>query len=363
MKQVYYSITRTPRRAAILCLTTLGLSYAGIPTASAQQNPGTTYEVSLGNRGARNTVSDTTLTPGPLTSTAAGIEEFFSGAGAAGVGIRPTDGAPGAGFSTLIRGLKSFRGTAEPLFILDGVILNPTTRDAAPAFQNDESDYQAVQNTLASINPNDIEKIEVLKDAASTAIYGSQGANGVIVITTKMGNKGETVRYHSNIGVSTMGHDVEMLPASDYLAMMKQANPGFDAQGGAIDWSGQAVRTAITHSHHISVSGAKDRTRPAAHPPPPPLPLAGVQRRSGRPQAHRSGHPEPPRQFRAHDQQEQPDRRARQLRTRPQQHDAGHLAAGFDEHAQGHDRSRTDAQHGQIRIAARRHRRRLALGL
>ena len=261
MKQVYYSITRTPRRAAILCLTTLGLSYAGIPTASAQQNPGTTYEVSLGNRGARNTVSDTTLTPGPLTSTAAGIEEFFSGAGAAGVGIRPTDGAPGAGFSTLIRGLKSFRGTAEPLFILDGVILNPTTRDAAPAFQNDESDYQAVQNTLASINPNDIEKIEVLKDAASTAIYGSQGANGVIVITTKMGMKGETVRYHSNIGVSTMGHDVEMLPASDYLAMMKQANPGFDAQGGAIDWSGQAVRTAITHSHHISVSGAKDRTR------------------------------------------------------------------------------------------------------
>ena len=76
MKQVYYSITRTPRRAAILCLTTLGLSYAGIPTASAQQNPGTTYEVSLGNRGARNTVSDTTLTPGPLTSTAAGIEEL-----------------------------------------------------------------------------------------------------------------------------------------------------------------------------------------------------------------------------------------------------------------------------------------------
>ena len=101
----------------------------------------------------------------------------------------------------------------------------------------------------------------MLKDAASTAIYGSQGANGVIVITTKMGKKGETVRYHSNIGVSTMGHDVEMLPASDYLAMMKQANPGFDAQGGAIDWSGQAVRTAITHSHHISVSGAKDRTR------------------------------------------------------------------------------------------------------
>ena len=96
----------------------------------------------------------------------------------------------------------------------------------------------------------------MLKDAASTAIYGSQGANGVIVITTKMGKKGETVRYHSNIGVSTMGHDVEMLPASDYLAMMKQANSGFDAQGGAIDWSGQAVRTAITHSHHISVSGA-----------------------------------------------------------------------------------------------------------
>lgn len=261
MKQFYFLLPRLPRRAAILCFTTLGLSYAGIPDASAQQKPETTYEVSLSNPGARNTASDTTLTPGSLTSTAAGIEEFFTGAGAAGIWIRPTDGAPGAGFSTLIRGLKSFRGTAEPLFILDGVILNPTTRDAARAFQNDESDYQAVQNTLASINPNDIEKIEVLKDAASTAIYGSQGANGVIVITSKMGMTGERVHYHSNIGISTMGHDIDMLPASDYLAMIKQANTGFDAQGEATDWSSHAIRTAITHSHHISVSGAKERTR------------------------------------------------------------------------------------------------------
>lgn len=91
MKQVYFLLTRMPRRAAILCFATLGLSYAGIPDASAQQKPETTYEVSLSNPGARNTASDTTLTPGPLTSTGTGIEEFFTGAGAAGVWLRPTE--------------------------------------------------------------------------------------------------------------------------------------------------------------------------------------------------------------------------------------------------------------------------------
>ena len=127
------------------------------------------------------------------------------GAGEAGVFVRPTDGAPGSAFSMIIRGVKSFRGTAEPLYIVDGILLNPTTIDAAQAFQNDPSDYQSVQNTLASINPNDIEKIEVLKDAAATAIYGSQGANGVVIITTKMGtNRQEEVHYHSNIGWGTL---------------------------------------------------------------------------------------------------------------------------------------------------------------
>lgn len=245
------------------CLASLGLLYTGIPEIWAQGLPETTtYNVALSNPGARNTASDTEITPEPEVTTASGIDDLFSGAGIAGLYIRQTDGAPGAGFSTLIRGLKSFRGTAEPLFILDGVILNATTRDAARAFRNDESDYQAVQNTLSSINPNDIEKIEVLKDAASTAIYGSQGANGVVIITTKMGKeKGETVLYHTNIGISTAGHGVNMLSATGYQAMMRQANPDIGLTGNPVNRNSRLLRTAFTHSHHVSITGSKDNTR------------------------------------------------------------------------------------------------------
>lgn len=262
MKQLYF-ISRTPRKATAICLASLGLLYTEIPEARAQDLPeSTTYNVALNHPDTRSTASDTELTPGPGVTAASGIDDLFSGAGMAGLSIRQTDGAPGAGFSTLIRGLKSFRGTAEPLFILDGVILNPTARDAARAFRNDESDYQAVQNMLSSINPNDIEKIEVLKDAASTAIYGSQGANGVIIITTKMGKeKGETILYHTNIGISTAGHGINRLSAAGYQAMMQQANPGIGLTGIPVNWENRLIRTAFTHSHHISIAGSNDHTR------------------------------------------------------------------------------------------------------
>lgn len=118
------------------------------------------------------------------------------------------------------------------------------------------------QNTLASINPNDIEKIEVLKDAAATAIYGSQGANGVVIITTKMGtNRQEDIHYHSNIGISTMGHTPEILSGAEYITMMKQANPDVNLSDAPVDWSDAATRTALIHSHYVSSTGSNGRTR------------------------------------------------------------------------------------------------------
>ncbi len=194
-----------------------------------------------------------------------GIDELFHGKGVAGLGIRPTDGAPGAAFGIEIRGLKSFRGTAEPLIMLDGVMLNLASRDAAQAFRNDPDDYQALQNTLSAIDPNDIEKIEVLKDAASTAIYGIYGANGVIVITTKMGGRGnargEVVNYHNNIGISTMFRGEPMLSGPEYTAMMQTANPDMAIAGTPADMTAAATRTALVHSHYVSASGTKDRMR------------------------------------------------------------------------------------------------------
>lgn len=239
--------------------------FASVWGAAAQQSPDTAYDIALNNRGAAGTHSDAVLTPQEEGASALGFEDLFFGSGVAGLGIRPTDGAPGAAFSTVIRGLKSFRGTAEPLIILDGTVLNAVQRDAAQAFRNDADDYQALQHTLAAINPSDIARIEVLKDAASTAIYGAQGANGVILITTKMGRRdaprAEMIDYHSNVGISTMYAGSPMLSGTEYTAMMQKANPGFKVAGTPADWSAAATRTALVHNHYVSAMGAKERMR------------------------------------------------------------------------------------------------------
>ena len=105
----------------------------------------------------------------------------------AGVFVSQNDGAPGAGISIQIRGANSFSTNTQPLYIVDGIPYDV----AAMAFDdNTNFNNNQTTNALAGINPNDIESIEVLKDASATAIYGSRGANGVIIITTKRGKKG-----------------------------------------------------------------------------------------------------------------------------------------------------------------------------
>lgn len=120
MKQINHSDTRTFRRIAAFCTATVCMLFAG--TGSQAQTPKeATYDVSLGNPGAGGTTSSTVLSPkkGNLApdETASNIEDLFMGAGEAGVFVRPTDGTPGSAFSMIIRGVKNFRGTAEPLYI------------------------------------------------------------------------------------------------------------------------------------------------------------------------------------------------------------------------------------------------------
>ena len=140
----------------------------------------------------------------------------------AGVHVLSNDGAPGSAFSVRIRGLRSFRGDSQPLYVLDGVILNSPMTDVVKTFWRDSQDYQALQSTLDNINPEDIADIQILKDGAATAIYGSLGANGVVIITTKKGQKdGMQVNWNSQMAVN------------------------------------EAAR--ISHKHHVSVSGDANR--------------------------------------------------------------------------------------------------------
>lgn len=265
MKRICYLISRAFDRRSLTCLTVSCSLFASLSAAAQPAFEQTVYDVAPAGRGAAGTVSDAAITPQDDASSKSGLDEMFFGKGAAGLGIRQTDGAPGSAFGIEIRGLKSFRGTSEPLIILDGVMLNHASRDAAQAFRNDPDDYQAMQNTLSSINPSDIAKIEILKDAAATAIYGVNGANGVILITTKMGSgdnaRGEVVRYHSNIGISTMYSGSRMLSGDEYKAMMQTANPDMTVSGTPADMTQAATRTALVHSHYVSAAGSKERMR------------------------------------------------------------------------------------------------------
>jgi TonB-linked SusC/RagA family outer membrane protein len=134
----------------------------------------------------------------------------------AGVQIQQTTGAPGGGFSIKIRGTGSITSGSQPLYVVDGVpIDNVITTQAVMGWTG-----QQAQNPMASINPNDIQSIDILKDASSTAIYGSRGSNGVILITTKQGVAGKPV-FSLNVsrGVQTVAKKVDMMNLEEYIEM------------------------------------------------------------------------------------------------------------------------------------------------
>ncbi len=129
-----------------------------------------------------------------------------------------------------------------------------------------------VEKMNSDINPEDILSMEVLKDASSTAIYGSRGANGVVMITTKRGRTGDTVlEYNGYVGVSSLRKKLDLLGKDDYIAMVNEVSQN-DGNGIAItpeqaamlpnnDWQDLAYQTALTHSHQVSVSGGTDKTK------------------------------------------------------------------------------------------------------
>lgn len=148
----------------------------------------------------------------------------------AGVNVSQSDGAPGAGVNIQIRGANSFTTSTEPLYIVDGM---PYTVGEAPA-----TDYgtKSKNNPLSTISPQDIQSIEVLKDASATAIYGSRAANGVVIITTKSGAEGKAkVQFSANFNVSKSVKTIDVLDACDYAIFQNERRSNGWAYDGRDD--------------------------------------------------------------------------------------------------------------------------------
>ena len=150
------------------------------------------------------------------------IDQLLQGR-AAGVQVVQNAATPGAGISVKIRGTNSLRGNNEPLYVVDGVIISSAGEDVLPAGVGNLG--QESQNGLAGINPRDIESIQVLKDASATAIYGSRGANGVVVITTKKGMEGKVkIEGFSNSSVRMITKKYNVLDPYGFAEYANEVN-------------------------------------------------------------------------------------------------------------------------------------------
>ena len=186
----------------------------------------------------------------------------------AGVNITTSGGEPGGGATIRIRGGSSLNASNNPLIVIDGLAM-------------DSYGIQGASNPLSLVNPNDIESFTVLKDASATAIYGSRASNGVIIITTKKGQKNAKPRvsYNGNISVSAIKKKMGVMSSSAYQAYVKDLvmnekgltedeyynseyyeNLGYyDADGNHLfantDWQDEIYRTAVSTDHNVTVSG------------------------------------------------------------------------------------------------------------
>jgi len=157
----------------------------------------------------------------------------------AGVNVTQGDAAPGAGISIEIRGTNSILGGSQPLYVIDGI---PVTNPAASAgnLGASEPNNQIISNTnvLATLSPSDIESIEILKDASSTAIYGSRGSNGVVLITTKKGQEGVgKVSLNIAHGFSSVINKIELLDAEKFIEYQNIAYENAGIPAGSYPWA------------------------------------------------------------------------------------------------------------------------------
>lgn len=176
-----------------------------------------------------------------------------------GVQVTPSSGEPGAGVNINIRGASSIRVGNTPLFVVDGVPLDNGGTSGGLDFGAGTS---SARNPLAFLNPSDIENISVLKDASAAAIYGSRGANGVVLITTKKGASGQGFQFSASTSVSTVAKQYDLLSAGDFvnLAANAGADPAVVNLGANTDWQDVIFRTGVSQSYNLGFGNAVGAT-------------------------------------------------------------------------------------------------------
>lgn len=177
----------------------------------------------------------------------------------AGVNVTSNSGSPGAGATIRVRGGSSLNASNDPLIVIDGVPM-------------DNNGVKGLSNPLSLVNPQDIESFNVLKDASATAIYGSRGSNGVIIITTKKGRKGQklSISYNGSATVSMKRKTIDVMNGDEYREFVKklyEGNSRYDEAVGALgtantDWQNEIYQTAFSQDHGVTLTGSAGATLP-----------------------------------------------------------------------------------------------------
>lgn len=272
----YYTITVAEKAS-------LKFTYIGYLSTTKQLNGAVTLDVALESdvsildevvvvgygsqrksdlTGSLSSVSEEQLKAVPVT----GLDQALQGR-AAGVYVTQNDGAPGGALSIRIRGIGSTL-TAEPLYVIDGVPIVNDNQGSSATFGALDGGGQA-SNALNTINPNDVERIEVLKDASATAIYGARAANGVVLITTKRGAAGKSqISLDSYVGASQVLRKLDVMNLREYATYFGEINGAQleeferpELLGDGTDWQDAVFRTGINQNHQLSISGGNKSTQ------------------------------------------------------------------------------------------------------
>lgn len=260
---------------------TLIISYIGMKSAeiavkpivkvvleSDSQNLEEVVVVGYGTQKKKDVTSSIAkVSGGDLSNLAAASFDTQLAGRAAGVQVSTPSGVLGSGPQFKVRGMGTITSSSQPLFIVDGMpIATGDNSDSGTGMGMSYASY----NSMSDINPNDIESVEILKDGAATAIYGSRAANGVVLITTKKGSKGgTTVTYDGYVSAASAVKLHDLLGAKDFvtIANEKKENWGekgqavYDPNGPNTNWNDHIFRTGFQHNHNVAASGGTEKSQ------------------------------------------------------------------------------------------------------